>query len=113
MSADPKVLLQNILDCTRLIQEYTQALSKDDFLASIQVQDAVLRRIEIIGEAAKNFPPGWTDSYPEVPWRQIARMRDLLIHRYFSVDFELTWDTIHQDIPELERNVVAILATLH
>lgn len=75
MSADPKVLLQNILDCTRLIQEYTQALSKDDFLASVQVQDAVLRRIEIIGEAAKNFPPGWTDSYPNVSKRSLAANR--------------------------------------
>ncbi len=112
MSADPKVLLQNILDCTRLIQEYTDGLSKDDFLASSQTQDAVLRRIEIIGEAAKNFPPGWTDAYSDVPWRQIARMRDLLIHRYFSVDLDLTWDTVHKDIPDLATKVNAILANL-
>jgi uncharacterized protein with HEPN domain len=59
-------------------------LSKDEFLASTQAQDAVIRRLEIIGEAVKSLPADWKDTHPEVEWRQIARMRDLLIHRYFS-----------------------------
>src|SRR5690242_535804 len=109
MSAGVKVLLQNILDCTQRIQEYTHGLSKEAFLASPQIQDAVVRRTEIIGEAVKNLPAEWKDAHPRVPWREIARMRAILIHRYFSVDLDLTWQTAQQDIPELEREIVALL----
>jgi uncharacterized protein with HEPN domain len=109
MSAGVKVLLQNNLDCSQRIQEYTHGLSKEPFLASPQIQDAVVRRTEIIGEAVTNLPAEWKDAHPRVPWHEIARMRDILIHRYFSVDLDLTWQTAQRDIPELERETVALL----
>lgn len=63
---------------------YVSPLSKDEFFGLVQVQDAALRRIEIIGEGVKNIPQEWCNAHPEIPWRQIARMRDMLIHRYFQ-----------------------------
>ena len=112
MSADVRVLLENILECAQRIEEYTSVLDKDTFLANTQTQEAVIRRLEIIGEAVKSLPADWKDSHPEVEWRQIARMRDLLIHRYFSVDLDLTWTMARNDVPALAQEVSALLAQL-
>jgi len=87
-------------------------LDRDAFLANTQTQEAVIRRLEIIGEAVKSLPADWKDSHPEVEWRQIARMRDLLIHRYFSVDLDLTWTMARNDVPALAQEVSALLAQL-
>jgi uncharacterized protein with HEPN domain len=112
MSAELRVLLENILESAGYVRQYVQGITHDEFLADVQVQDAVLRRIEIIGEAVKNLPADWRAAHPVLPWSQIARMRDLLIHRYFSVDLDLTWQTTQSDIPELERQVALLLADL-
>ncbi len=112
MSADTRVLLENIVECAQRIEEYTGAITKETFLANTQAQDAVLRRLEIIGEAVKSLPADWKDAHPEIEWRQIARMRDLLIHRYFSVDLDLTWTMARNDVPALEREISVLLAQL-
>lgn len=112
MSADVRVLLENISECAQRIDEYTSALTRDEFLAATQTQDAVIRRLEIIGEAVKSLPGDWKDAHPEVEWRQIARMRDLLIQRYFSVDLDLTWTMARNDVPALAQQVTTLLAQL-
>lgn len=91
--------LDDILESIELVETYTRQLSKKDFLASHQVQDSVLRRIEIIGEAVKNIPPNVRDAYPEIPWQNIAGMRDIVIHEYFRVDLELTWAVVKKELP--------------
>lgn len=87
-------------------------MSREDFLKSVNIQDAVIRRLEIIGEAVKNIPPEFRDEYPDIQWRQIAGMRDVLIHGYFGVDLDLTWKVVKSDLPELERKVAGILKKL-
>jgi uncharacterized protein with HEPN domain len=101
--------LEEILFSVRLVGTYVGQLSKMQFNASVQVQDAVLRRIEIIGEGVKNLPADWKDAHQDIPWRQITRMRDILIHRYFSVDLDTVWQTATHDLPAIEPKRAQLL----
>lgn len=90
MIKDTRTFIEHLLDCIGLIEKYTKNKTEDDFSDSIQLQDSVIRRIEIIGEAVKNISDEIKGKYPEVPWKEIAGMQDILIHEYFGIDLELT-----------------------
>lgn len=75
------------------------------------MQDAVVRRIEIIGEAVRNLPADFKQANPETPWLDIADMRNKLIHEYFDVDIELVWEVVKKDIPELKNHIQKLIAT--
>jgi uncharacterized protein with HEPN domain len=108
VSKDVTVFIKHILESIVLIEEYIYNISNDDFIKSRQIQDAVMRRLEIIGEATKNIPDGFKKEYPDIPWREITGMRDILIHNYFGVDLELTWTTIKENLPDLKNKLSAI-----
>lgn len=105
MRKDPKIFVEHILECVERVEEYMKGVTKDEFLNSTQLQDAVIRRIEIIGEAAKRVPTKIKDRYIDIPWKQIAAMRDILIHEYFGVDLELTWKVAKEDVRELKEKI--------
>jgi len=108
MKKDTKIFLEHILESISLIEEYMQNKTKTEFLETKQLQDAVIRRIEIIGEAVKNIPDDIKWKFKDIPWRNIMGMRDILIHQYFGVDLELTWEVINNNIPELKNQISSL-----
>jgi len=112
MVKQPKFFIQHMLDSLELIEKYLSKKSKEEFLSSVQLQDAVIRRLEIIGESVKNLPEIVIKENPDLPWKEIAGMRDILIHQYFGVDLELTWEVVQVEIPILKPKLQALLSSL-
>lgn len=110
---DVGVYLEDILESIERIEKNTKNLSRDDFSGSIDKQDAVVHRLEIIGEAAKNVPQEFRDTYPEIPWREIARTRDKITHHYFEIDVEQIWNILQNDLPLLKKQVKTMLQELN
>ena len=88
---------------------FTKGLSKDHFLKNQEKQYAVMRALEIIGEATKNIPQSFRHKYPDISWREIAGTRDKLIHLYFGINLDLVWKVIREDIPVLKKQIQEVL----
>ncbi|HBC46346.1 MAG TPA: hypothetical protein DEO84_02105 [candidate division Zixibacteria bacterium] len=108
MKKDASVLVEHILESIELIEQYLKGKSKIDFMGSTQLQDSVIRRIEIIGEAVRNIPDDIKSKYQDIRWKEISGMRDILIHKYFGLDLELTWEAAVKDIPDLKEKILRI-----
>ncbi len=109
MNKDPIVFLKHMRDAMDDLEEYTQSLSQKKFSDSKMVQDAVIRKIEIIGEAVKNINVKFQNQYQEIPWKDIAGMRDKLIHHYFGIRLERVWNVVKEDVPSLKKQIQKIL----
>ena len=109
MKKDPKIFLEHILDSIGAIEEYTKNIGEDEFCAARKTVDAVVRNIEIIGEAVKNLSTGFKNKAPHIPWKKIAGMRDNLIHEYFGVNKSLVWEVVKKDLPELKKEIELLL----
>ncbi len=109
MTKDPRIFLAHIAESIRTIEQYTANLTQDTFNRSPQVQDAVVRRLEIIGEAAKSIPNEFKSRHSEIPWKKIAGMRDVLIHKYFSVDLNLLWNLLEKELKILQSQIDNLL----
>jgi uncharacterized protein with HEPN domain len=102
---DEREYAQDICDAADYIAEYVRGMDRAAFMANTMVQDAVVRRIEIVGEATKNLSPAFREARPAIPWRAIAGMRDRLIHAYFGVQLDLVWVAATDEVPALRRQL--------
>lgn len=96
-----KDFLNHIAEALKRTVSYTEKMTCEDFLGDTKTQDAVIRNIEIIGEATKNLSDTVRDRYPEIPWKGLAGMRDRLIHQYFGVNLDIVWNAVKEELPEI------------
>ncbi len=109
---DTRLMLREILESIAAIRSYLGGVEKEEFINNAQLQDAVIRRLEIIGEAANQIPEQVKTQHSEIEWRVITAMRNRLIHGYFSVNTEIVWNTARQSLSTLEAQVQALLNDL-
>lgn len=110
MSHDWRLYLDDIAECSRRVLGYTREMTFEEFLRDTRTYDAVLRNLEIIGEASKKVPADVRRRYPDVAWSEIARFRDRLAHGYRNLDDAIVWRTVQEDVKPLLRKVQQILA---
>jgi len=112
MKRDYELYLKDIRDSMKAIEEFTDGMSFEEFKEDDKTSSAVLRKLEVIGEATKHIPEEIRKKKPQLPWKEMAGMRDRLIHSYFGIDYELIWKTIKKRIPEAKPLIKKILDDL-
>jgi uncharacterized protein with HEPN domain len=105
MDKDDSIFIGHILDSIKAIEGFIQGVAEQEFYDNREKHDAVVRNLEIIGEAAKNIDEEFRSKYPDIPWRLMAGMRDNLIHEYFGVDKKEVWKTATSDVPMLKKQL--------
>ncbi len=106
MTKDPSVYIRHIYDCIQWIKEFAES-GKEAFFQDKKTQDAIIRNIEVIGQAVKDFGTDeLTANYPEIPWSEIAGTRNVLAHQYLGVDNELIWNIVDLELPQLEKAII-------
>ncbi|MHA1729722.1 MAG: HepT-like ribonuclease domain-containing protein [Promethearchaeota archaeon] len=106
---DESFFLKDCLNSITLIKDYIRDTNFEEFVDDRKTQDAVVRNLEIIGEAVKNIPDDFRKKFPNIEWKAFAGMRDILIHQYFSIDPSIIWETIKNDLFLLENQIKVIL----
>jgi uncharacterized protein with HEPN domain len=110
MSRNTQLYLDDIREACEKIMRYSQGLDLDQFVQDEKTFDAVVRNLEVIGEAAKHIPPEIRACYPDIEWNKLAGLRDIVAHKYFGLDEDILWDVIQHRIPALLDRVRQILA---
>lgn len=108
MSRDESRLL-DILLAARKVQAFCEGVRREEFEADELLQNAVLRLLQVIGEASRNISQETQDAHPEIPWREMISFRHKLVHEYFRIDFDEVWGVIHRDVPELIRLIAPLV----
>ena len=109
MTKSPQIFLGHIIESIELIEEYIAKMTEAEFLKNLPIQDAVVRRFEIIGEATKHLPDSLRKEYPTVRWHAVMSMRDRLIHEYFNVMTEVVWDTAKKGLPTFKKQILKMI----
>ncbi len=108
MSRNLALYLEDILNSIAKIQRYTANMTRQSLVSDDRTFDAVVYNLQIIGEAVKNIPKDVRDRYPQIEWRKIAGLRDIVAHAYFSIDDEIVWDVISNKLPDLASKIAAL-----
>jgi len=107
-----RLFIKDILACIEKIEEFVKGMDFDEFVQDDKTASAVVWKIEIIGEATKNIPKHIRQRYKDVPWKDMAKMRDKIIHFYFGVDYEIVWNVVKEKLPEIKPVIHKILEEL-
>ncbi len=110
---DWRFRFEDMLEAADRINSRIAGVSREVFLRDTNISDVVLRNLTVIGEAARNLPDDVTARYPEVPWRQIAAIRNIIVHEYFGVDLTIVWDAVQTDLPALVERLQWALEDEH
>jgi len=106
------LFVQDMLESIDHIVQYTSGMSFQDFLQDHRTQDAVVRNLEVLGEAARRIPPAIQERYPEIQWAQIVSLRNRLIYGYFLVDYGIVWEIVQNELPPLRQRLEQIIQEL-
>ncbi len=109
MTKEPVVFIEHILKNIEKIESSLKNIQMEVFLKNADLNDAIIRRLEIIGEATKNIPLSFRKKFPDIEWQKIAGLRDKLIHHYFGVDLKAIWKVVKDDLPKLKENIKEII----
>ena len=112
MKRDNRLYLKDILDCMVKIEEFVKEMDFENFIKDDKTVSAVVRKLEVIGEATKNIPEAIKKKHKDIPWRDMARMRDKIIHFYFGVDYEIVWKVIKERLPKIKPLLKKVLKEL-
>jgi uncharacterized protein with HEPN domain len=105
---DSTLLIEDIKTAISRVEKYTAGFDRQHFLADDKTVDAVVRNLEIIGEASRQLPDAFKESHSSIPWHKIAGLRNRIVHDYFGVDLQLIWQIISIEIPSLKDNISVI-----
>ena len=112
MKRDYKLFIRDIINSMEAIENFVEGMEFEDLIEDDKTLSAVIRKFEIIGEAARNIPEWIREKYPQIPWKHMVGMRDKLIHGYFGVDHKIVWDTIKIEIPRIKPKLQKVLKEL-
>lgn len=112
MSRDVRLYLDDMITACEKIQRYLAGRPRGAFEQDEQAFDAILKNLEVIGEASKRLPTSFRDAHPEIEWREISGLRDIIVHQYFGLDLDIVWDVVANRVPDLLVRLRAAAASL-
>lgn len=109
MKKDGSIYLEDILEAIERIEDYIADLKEKDFYKRVQIQDSVIRRLQIIGEATKHIPTSLKIKNPYIPWKRMSGLRDVLTHEYWGIDLKRIWNIVSKRLPKLKKEIKKLL----
>ncbi|OGM95516.1 hypothetical protein A2610_03375, partial [Candidatus Wolfebacteria bacterium RIFOXYD1_FULL_48_65] len=109
MKKDPRIFLEHIIESIEYIEENIGDATENDFYDDVPMQDAAIRRLQVIGEAVKNLPYEYREQHAEIEWRKASGMRDVIVHEYFTIDLQLVWNVIKNELPRFKNKLEELL----